>query len=75
MFARRFGYFLSASKILLLTIMVAAGCHSAPYMHNGRFDTLTEIVTFYRDMSTLARTPGSVTKRRSGIARHRAPDG
>jgi hypothetical protein len=29
--------------------------HSAPYMHNGQFDTLTDIITFYRDSSTLAR--------------------
>lgn len=29
--------------------------HSAPYMHNGQFDTLTDIITFYRDTSTLAR--------------------
>jgi cytochrome c peroxidase len=29
--------------------------HSAPYMHNGQFDTLDEIITFYRDTSTLAR--------------------
>ena len=34
--------------------------HSAPYMHNGQFDTLTDIITFYRDMSTLARTPGGL---------------
>ena len=34
--------------------------HSAPYMHNGQFDTLTDIITFYRDMSTLARTPGAL---------------
>ena len=29
--------------------------HSAPYMHNGQFNTLTDILTFYRDSSTLAR--------------------
>src|SRR5262245_51497480 len=29
--------------------------HSAPYMHNGQFDTLSDIITFYRDMSNLAR--------------------
>lgn len=29
--------------------------HSAPYMHNGQFNTLDDIITFYRDMSTLAR--------------------
>ncbi len=29
--------------------------HSAPYMHNGQFDTLDDIITFYRDTSTLAR--------------------
>ena len=34
--------------------------HSAPYMHNGQFDTLTDIITLYRDMSTLARTPGAL---------------
>ena len=34
--------------------------HSAPYMHNGQFDTLTDIITFYRDTSTLARTPGAL---------------
>ena len=34
--------------------------HSAPYMHNGQFDTLDDIITFYRDTSTLARTPGAL---------------
>jgi hypothetical protein len=29
--------------------------HSAPYMHNGQFTTLDDIITFYRDTSTLAR--------------------
>ena len=29
--------------------------HSGPYMHNGQFATLDEIITFYRDTSTLAR--------------------
>lgn len=29
--------------------------HSAPYMHNGQFDTLDDIMTFYRNTSTLAR--------------------
>ena len=29
--------------------------HSAPFMHNGQFDTLEEIVTFYREVSDLAR--------------------
>jgi hypothetical protein len=29
--------------------------HSGPYMHNGQFGTLDEIITFYRDTSTLAR--------------------
>ena len=29
--------------------------HSAPYMHNGQFTTLDEIITFYRDTSTLER--------------------
>jgi cytochrome c peroxidase len=30
--------------------------HSAPYMHNGQFNSLDDIITFYRDTSTLART-------------------
>jgi hypothetical protein len=34
--------------------------HSAPYMHNGQFNTLDDIITFYRDTSTLARTPGAL---------------
>ncbi len=29
--------------------------HSAPYMHNGQFDTLEQIVNFYRGSSALAR--------------------
>lgn len=29
--------------------------HSAPYMHTGQFDTLSDIVQFYRDTSTQAR--------------------
>jgi len=29
--------------------------HSSPYMHNGQFDTLDDIVTFYRDVSDQAR--------------------
>ena len=29
--------------------------HSAPYMHNGQFDTLTDIIEFYRDISGQAR--------------------
>lgn len=29
--------------------------HSEPYMHNGQFNTLDDIITFYRDTSTLAR--------------------
>lgn len=29
--------------------------HSAPYMHNGQFDTLNDIVDFYRGVSTQAR--------------------
>ncbi len=29
--------------------------HSAPYMHNGQFDTLDDIVDFYRGVSTQAR--------------------
>lgn len=30
--------------------------HSAPYMHNGQFATLTDIINFYIDASNLART-------------------
>lgn len=30
--------------------------HSAPYMHNGQFDTLDDIIQFYRGVSTQART-------------------
>ena len=29
--------------------------HSAPYMHNGQFATLTDIINFYIDASNLAR--------------------
>jgi hypothetical protein len=29
--------------------------HSAPYMHNGQFGTLTDIINFYIDASNLAR--------------------
>jgi cytochrome c peroxidase len=29
--------------------------HSAPYMHNGQFDTLDDIIGFYRSVSTQAR--------------------
>lgn len=29
--------------------------HSAPYMHNGQFDTLEEIINFYRQSSDLQR--------------------
>jgi len=29
--------------------------HSAPYMHNGQFDTLNDIIDFYIDASNLAR--------------------
>ena len=29
--------------------------HSAPYMHNGKFDTLDNIIGFYRGVSTQAR--------------------
>lgn len=29
--------------------------HSAPYMHNGQFDTLEDVVGFYRGVSDLAR--------------------
>lgn len=39
--------------------------HSAPYMHNGQFNTLTDIMTFYRDTSTLAR---------AGTLRNGAPE-
>ena len=39
--------------------------HSAPYMHNGQFNTLTDIITFYRNSSTLAR---------AGTLRNGAPE-
>jgi hypothetical protein len=39
--------------------------HSAPYMHNGQFTMLDEIITFYRDTSTLAR---------AGTLRNGAPE-
>ena len=39
--------------------------HSAPYMHNGQFNTLDDIITFYRDTSTLAR---------AGTLRNGAPE-
>lgn len=29
--------------------------HSAPYMHNGQFDSLEEVIEFYRETSELAR--------------------
>ena len=29
--------------------------HSAPFMHNGQFDTLEQIVEFYREVSDLQR--------------------
>ncbi len=29
--------------------------HSAPFMHNGQFDTLDDVLEFYREMSDLAR--------------------
>jgi len=29
--------------------------HSAPYMHNGQFDTLEQVVEFYREISDLQR--------------------
>ncbi|SPP63369.1 hypothetical protein [Nitrospira lenta] len=29
--------------------------HSPPFMHTGQFDTLTDIIVFYRDVSTQAR--------------------
>lgn len=29
--------------------------HSAPYMHDGRFDSIEQVVQFYRDVSDLAR--------------------
>ena len=32
--------------------------HSAPFMHNGQFDTLEQIVDFYREVSDLQRTGG-----------------
>jgi hypothetical protein len=39
--------------------------HSAPYMHNGQLNTLDDIITFYRDTSTLAR---------AGTLRNGAPE-
>jgi hypothetical protein len=39
--------------------------HSAPYMHNGQFNTLDDIITFYRDTSVLAR---------AGTLRNGAPE-
>src|SRR6478752_4536437 len=39
--------------------------HSAPYMHNGQVNTLNDIITFYRDASTLAR---------AGTLRNGAPE-
>ena len=39
--------------------------HSAPYMHNGQFHTLADIISFYRDTSTLAR---------AGTLRNGAPE-
>ncbi|TKB80543.1 MAG: hypothetical protein E8D42_04170 [Nitrospira sp.] len=32
--------------------------HSEPFMHNGQFDTLDQIVDFYREVSDLQRTGG-----------------
>jgi len=32
--------------------------HSEPFMHNGHFDTLEQIVDFYREVSDLQRTGG-----------------
>jgi len=29
--------------------------HSAPFMHNGQFDTLDDVLAFYREMADLAR--------------------
>lgn len=29
--------------------------HSAPYMHNGQFDSLEEVIEFYQQTSELAR--------------------
>jgi cytochrome c peroxidase len=29
--------------------------HSAPFMHTGQFDTLDDVLTFYRDVADLAR--------------------
>ncbi len=42
---------------------------SAPYMHNGQFDTLEDIVGFYRGVSDLARG-GNVAKRSRSTAGH-----
>jgi len=32
--------------------------HSEPFMHNGQFDTLDQIVDFYREVSDLQRRGG-----------------
>jgi hypothetical protein len=44
--------------------------HSAPYMHTGPFDTLDDIIAFYRGISTLARagTLGNGALQLQGIA-------
>ena len=39
--------------------------HSAPYMHNGQFTTLEDIIAFYQDTSSLAR---------AGTLRNGAPE-
>ena len=40
--------------------------HSAPYMHNGQFDTLDDIVRFYADVSDLARAVAPAPTLRNG---------
>ena len=47
------------------TAHAMAASEPVPDMHNGQFDTLNDIITFYRDTSTLAR---------AGTLRNRAPE-
>lgn len=44
--------------------------HSAPFMHNGQFDTLADVITFYQDVSVQARagTLRNAAPQLSGIA-------
>ena len=45
--------------------------HSAPYMHTGQFDTLDDIIGFYRGVSAQARA-GITAKRSVRTSGHRA---